>query len=89
MRYRTVVAKAEGVQFRELKGKVVREVRYANDKEFNGVTIEFEDNTQVSFRFKASIDLVVHPELATLKGGDLVNFRKLRASPVRRRVRVK
>lgn len=67
----------------------MREVRYANDNEFNGVTIEFEDNTQVSFRFKASIDLIVHPELATLKGGDLVNFRRLRTSPVRRRVRVK
>lgn len=89
MRYQTkeVVAKAEG--YPELKGKVVREVRYANDNEFNGVTIEFEDNTQVSFRFKASIDLIVHPELATLKGGDLVNFRKLRASPVRRHIRVK
>jgi len=88
MKYRTVVAKAEGVQYPELKGKVVREVRYANDNEFNGVTVEFEDNAQVSFRFKASIDSVVHPELATLKGG-LVNFRKLRASPVRRRVSVK
>jgi uncharacterized protein YkuJ len=89
VRYQTVVAKSAGVQYPELKGKVVREVRYANDNEFNGVTIEFEDNTQVSFRFKASIDLIVHPELATLKGGDLMNFRKLRTSPVRRRIRVK
>ena len=54
-------------EYPALKGKVVRQVRFANDEEFTVLVIEFEDNTHVSFRLKATIELSMEPEISTLK----------------------
>lgn len=77
--------KAESVEYPALKGKIVKQVRFANDEDFTALIIEFEDNTHVSFRLKAAIDLLMEPEISTLKSGNIVNWKKLKAQPVKRR----
>ncbi len=86
MKYRTVSAKAEGVEYPALRGKVVRQVRFANDEDFTALTMEFEDNTHVSFRLKTSIALSMEPELSTLKDGNIVGWKRLKTRRVIRRV---
>jgi len=73
------------VEYPTLKGKVVRQLRFANDEDFTALVIEFEDNTHVSFRLNATIDLLMDPEISTLKGGDIVSWKKLKVQPVKRR----
>jgi hypothetical protein len=72
-------------EYPALKGKVVRQVRFANDEEFTVLVIEFEDNTHVSFRLKATIELSMEPEISTLKSGNIVNWKKLKAQLIKRR----
>jgi hypothetical protein len=72
-------------EYPALKGKVVRQVRFANDEEFTVLVIEFEDNTHVSFRLKATIELSMEPEISTLRSGNIVNWKKLKAQRVKRR----
>ena len=86
MRYRTVRAKGEGIEYPELSGKIIRQVRFANDEEFTALVIEFEDNTLVSFRLKARIALLMEPELSTLKDGDIVKWKRLKRGPATLRV---
>lgn len=87
MRYRTVTAKGEGIEYPELTGKIIRQVRFANDEEFTALVMEFEDNTLVSFRLKARIGLLMEPELSTLKDGDIVKWLRLKSRPATLRVR--
>lgn len=77
--------KPGSVEYPALKGKVVRQVRFANDEDFTALVIEFEDNTHASFRLKAAIDLLMEPEVSTLKGGNIVKWKKLEARPVNTR----
>jgi hypothetical protein len=37
--YRTVKAKGEGTQYPELRGKIIRQVRFANDEEFTALVM--------------------------------------------------
>ena len=76
--------KGETVEYPALKGKVVRQVRFADDEEFTALVIEFEDNTHVSFRMKGEIGLLMEPEISMLKRGNIVNWKKLKAQPIRR-----
>ncbi len=85
MRYRTVRAKGEGIEYPELRGKIIKQVRFAND-EFTALVMEFEDNTLVSFRLKARISLLMEPELSTLKDGDIVKWKRLKRRPATLRV---
>jgi len=89
LRNKTVRAKAEGVEYPTLKGKTVRQVRFSNDEEFCAIVIEFDDNdnTLVSFRLKANIALSMEPELSITKGGNIINWKILKARPVVRRAR--
>lgn len=87
LRNRTVRAKAEGVEYPTLKGKTVRQVRFANDEDFSAIVIEFDDNTLVSFRLKANIALSMEPELSITKGGNIISWKTLKARPVVRRAR--
>jgi hypothetical protein len=73
------------VAYPALKGKIVKQVRFENDKGFTALVIEFEDNTHVSFRLKATVGLLVEPEISILKNEDVVNWKKLKAQPVRRK----
>jgi len=76
--------KPANVEYPALKGKVVRQLRFANDEDFTVLVIEFEDNTHVSFRLKATIELSIKPEISTLRSGNIVNWKKLKAQPVKR-----
>ena len=76
--------KAESVEYPALKGKIVKQVRFANDEDFTALIIEFDDNTHVSFRLKAAIDFLMEPEISTLKGGDIVSRKKLEAQSVKK-----
>lgn len=77
--------KSQSVEYPTLKGKVVRQVRFTNDEDFTALVIEFKDNTLVSFRLKASIALSMEPELSSLKGGDIVSWRKLKTRSLRKK----
>jgi len=65
-----------------LINKVVRQLRFANDEDYTALTIEFDDSTLVSFRFKASIAFSIDPELSTIKGGNIVRWKQLKTRPV-------
>jgi hypothetical protein len=79
--YRPVRAKGEGTEYPDLRGKVIKQARFVNDDNYTALNLEFEDNTLASFRLKARIALSLPPEMARLKGGDLVNWKKLKARP--------
>ncbi|HWR14742.1 MAG TPA: hypothetical protein VN577_07925 [Terriglobales bacterium] len=86
MKDKLVRWRGEGVEYPALGGKVVQQVRFVNNEDYTALTIEFDDDTLVSFRFKASIALSAAPELSALKGGDIVSWKELRSRPVMRRV---
>jgi len=86
LKQKTVKAKGEGVEYPALSGKVTRQVRFVNDEDYTALTIEFDDSTLVSFRFKASIAFSIDPELSTVKGGNIVRWRELKTRPILRRV---
>lgn len=75
---------SDPVEYPALSGKVVRQVRFANDEDFTALIFDFKDNTHVSFRFKADLSLSMEPEVSDLKHGDIVNWRKLKAQAVRK-----
>ena len=86
MKQKTAKAKGEGVEYPALIGKVTRQVRFVNDEDYTALTIEFDDSTLVSFRFKASIAFAIDPELSTVKSGNIVRWRELKTRPVLTRV---
>lgn len=86
MKQKTVKARGEGVEYPALIGKVIRQVRFVNDDDYTALSIDFDDSTLVSFRFKATIGFSIDPELSTVKGGDIVRWRQLKTRPVMRRV---
>jgi hypothetical protein len=86
LKHQPVKARGEGVEYPALSGKVIRQLRFVNDDDYTALTIEFDDSTLVSFRFKASIAFSIDPELSTVKGGNIVRWRELKTRPVMRRV---
>lgn len=54
------------------------------NEDYTALTIEFDDDTLVSFRFKASLALLADPEVSTLKDGEIANWKKLKSGPVMR-----
>src|SRR5258707_14725987 len=85
LKQKTVKARGEGVEYPALTGKGIRQVRFVNDEDYTALTIEFDDSTLVSFRFKASIAFSIDPELSTVKGGNIERCRELKTRPVMRR----
>ena len=81
MGYRIVKAKGEGTEYPDLRGKVIRQVRFVNDDNYTALNLEFDDNTLACFRLNARIGLSLPPEIARLKDGDLVGWKKLKAHP--------
>lgn len=82
LKQQTVKAIAEGVEYPALISKVIRQVRFVNSEDYTALTIEFDDSTLVSFRFKSSIAFTIDPELSTVTGGNIVRWRKLKTRPV-------
>ena len=83
-RTRTVKTEPKAIEYPALKGKIIRQVRFSNDEEFTAIVIEFEDDTITSFRLTASIALSMPPEIAILRAGNIVGWRKLKTCPMRR-----
>ena len=81
MRQKTVKSRG-AIEYPSLINKVVRQLRFANDEDYTALTIEFDDSTLVSFRFKASIAFSIDPELSTIKGGNIVRWKQLKTRPV-------
>jgi hypothetical protein len=71
--------KNASVEYPELVGKVVKQVRFANDDEFTALVIEFNDETHVSFHLESKISLKMQPEISTLKGGNIAAWKKLKS----------
>ena len=86
MRQKLVRWKGEGIEYPALSGKVIRQLRFVNDEDYTALTLEFDDDTLVSFQFKATIALSRDPELSSLKGGNIVSWKKLKSRPVMRRM---
>jgi hypothetical protein len=74
---------SEVVEYPALKGKVISQVRFTNDDDFTALIVDFEDQTHVSFRFKADMTLSMEPEISILQVGNIVNWRELKAQPAR------
>lgn len=87
MGYRIVKAKGEGTEYPDLRGKVIKQVRFVNDDNYTALNLEFEDNTLASFRLTAKIALSLPPEIARLKDGDLVGWKKLKAHAATLKIR--
>ena len=67
------------VEYPELKGKVVEQVRYKNDPEFTALVIEFSDNTRASFRLRADVSFAMEPEMSgNDAAGDIANWKVLK-----------
>lgn len=86
MKQKIVKARGEGVEYPALIGKVIQQVRFVNDDDYTALSIDFDDSTLVSFRLKATIGFSIDPELSTVKGGNIVRWRRLKTRPVMRRV---
>lgn len=43
-------------EYRELEGKTIRRVRWSNDLDWHDLSIDFTDETCISFRFSITID---------------------------------
>jgi len=72
------------VEYPALKGKIIRQVRFAEeDDHFTALILEFEDNTHVSFLLKTAITLAMEPEISSLEGGNIVNWRKLKRRTIK------
>jgi hypothetical protein len=66
-------------EYRELEGKTILRVRWSNDLDWHDLSIDFTDQTHVSFR----LDLHEEGELSDFKRGNLTNSRHLVSIPVR------
>jgi len=72
-------------EYRELAGKTIRRIRWSSDLDSNKLSIDFTDETQVSFTF--SLILVEEADLSDFKGGNLTNPRTLTPTPIRVQVK--
>jgi hypothetical protein len=71
-------------EYRELEGKTIRRIRWSNDLDLHDLSIDFTDETRVSFRFSLTID--EETELSDFKDGNLTNPRQLVPIPVRAKI---
>ena len=67
------------VEYPELKGKVIEQVRYKSDPDFTVLVIEFNDNTCASFRLRADVSFALEPEMSgNDAAGDIANWKILK-----------
>lgn len=74
-----MAVKGEGTEYPDLKGKVIRQVSFVNDGNYTAFNMEFEDNILASFCLRAMISLSLPPEIARVKSGNLVLWKRLRS----------
>jgi len=71
------------VEYPELKGKIIEQVRYKNDPEFTALVIEFSDNTRASFRLRADVSFAMEPEMSgNDAAGDIANWKVLKTRSI-------
>jgi hypothetical protein len=79
----TVMKRTGTVEYPELKGKVIEQVRYKNDPEFTALVIEFNDGTRASFRLRADVVFAMEPEMSgNDAAGDIANWKVLKTRPI-------
>lgn len=67
------------VEYPELRGKVIEQVRYNSDLDFTVIVIEFNDNTRATFRLRADVSFALEPEMSgTDAVGDIANWKILK-----------
>ena len=72
-------------EYQELAGKTIRSIRWSSDLDSHNLSIDFTDETHVSFTF--SLILVEQADLSDFKGGNPTNSRALTPTPVRLQVK--
>ena len=73
------------VEYPELKGKVIEQIRYKSDPDFTVLVIEFNDNTCASFRLRADVSFALEPEMSgNDAAGDIGNWKILKTRSYRR-----
>ena len=76
------------VEYPELKGKVIQQVRYSSDADFTVLVIEFNDNTRASFRLRADMSFAMEPEMSgNDAAGDIANWKILKTRSLSPRFR--
>lgn len=71
-------------EYRELEGKTICRIRWSNDLDWHDLSIDFTDETRVSFRFRLIIR--EETELSDFKDGNLTSPRQLVPIPVRAKI---
>jgi len=67
------------VEYPELKGKVIEQVRYKSDPDFTVLVIEFNDNRCASFRLRADVSFALEPEMSgNDAAGDIAHWKILK-----------
>ena len=75
----SVMKKRGTVEYPELKGKVIEQIRYKSDPDFTVLVIEFNDNTCASFRLRADVSFALEPEMSgNDAAGDIANWKILK-----------
>jgi hypothetical protein len=75
----SVMKKTGTVEYPELKGKVIEQVRYKSDSDSTVLVIEFNDNTRASFRLRADVSFALEPEMSgNDAAGDIANWKVLK-----------
>jgi hypothetical protein len=75
----SVMEKQGTVEYPELKGKVIEQVRYKSDPDFTVLVIEFNDNTCASFRLRADVSFALEPEMSgNDAAGDIATWKILK-----------
>ena len=79
----SVMKKRGTVEYPELKGKVIKQVRYKNDPDFTVLVMEFNDNTRASFRLIADVSFALEPEMSgNDAAGDIANWKVLKTRSI-------
>lgn len=75
----SVMKKKRTVEYPELKGKIIEQVRYSSDPDFTVLVIEFNDNTRATFRLRADVSFALEPEISSTDAvGDIANWKILK-----------
>lgn len=69
------------VEFPELIGRRVKRCTFSNNLEWRCITVEFMDETVLSFKLELSLNAEV--ELCAKRDGDLTDFKVLQGVPVK------
>ena len=79
-----IVPKAKAVEYPELIGKRIKQVRFTTgDSQWTTLVMEFDDKTRASFHLTAEVHLALAPEISgTANNGDIDNWTVMETRPI-------